>query len=133
MTEHSAHREGALLRAIGPLALAAMVFNVTVGAGIFALPSVVAQQLGTAAPLAYAACTLAIGLVVLCFAEAGSRTATTGGCYAYLSTAFGPFAGFLGGALVWFAGLLASAGVANVVIAALAQLVPAASQGALRV
>jgi len=122
-----------LLRAIGPVAMAAMVFNVTVGAGIFVLPALVAQQLGTAAPLAYAACTLAIGLVVLCFAEAGSRTASTGGCYAYLSMAFGPFAGFLGGALVWFAGLLASAGVANVVIAALAQLMPAAGHGAPRV
>ncbi len=87
--------ERGLVRVIGTWGLAAGIVNVTVGGGIFRLPAGVAAALGTAAPLAYLACTLAMGLIVLCFAEAGSRVSMTGGPYAYVETAFGPFVGFV--------------------------------------
>src|SRR5690349_24772752 len=90
-----------LLRVLGTWGLAASIVNVTIGGGIFRLPSGVAASLGAAAPLAYLVCALAMGLIVLCFAEAGSRVSLTGGAYAYVEVAFGPFAGFLTGFLLW--------------------------------
>src|SRR5690242_8287443 len=105
--------EPTLVRAIGMRALAANVVNQIIGASIFVLPAVVAAELGTSAILAYLVCAAAIGLVALCFAEAGSRVSLTGGTYAYMETAFGPYIGFLGGALFWFfSEMLGSAAVA---------------------
>jgi amino acid transporter len=105
--------EGALVRAMGVRALAATIYNITIGGGIFLLPAVAAAGLGAAAPVAYVICALAMGLVVLCFAEAGSRVALTGGPYAYVEVAFGPFAGFLTGILLWLLGSFATAAVAS--------------------
>jgi APA family basic amino acid/polyamine antiporter len=99
--------DSALIRALGVWGLAAAIVNITVGGGIFRLPASVAGSLGAAAPVAYVVCAVAMGLIVLCFAEAGSRVALTGGPYAYVEVAFGPFVGFLGGVLLW-AGLTAA-------------------------
>ena len=90
-----------LVRAIGTLGLAAGIVNITIGGGIFRLPALVAASLGAAAPLAYLVCAVAMGLIVLCIADAGSRVSLTGGPYAYVGTAFGPYAGFLSGVLLW--------------------------------
>ncbi len=114
-----------LVRAIGTLGLAAGIVNVTVGGGIFRLPADVAQSLGAAAPLAYLVCAVAMGLIVLCFAEAGSRVDLTGGPYAYVEVAFGPFAGFLAGVLVWLLGTLAVAAVSVVFATNAGELAPA--------
>jgi amino acid transporter len=100
----AASAESALVRAIGVWGLAAGIVNVTVGGGIFRLPADVAAILGPAAPLAYLVCAVAMGLIVLGFAEAGSRVSLTGGPYAYVEIAFGPFAGFLSGVLLWIIG-----------------------------
>src|SRR5215831_19960903 len=97
MTEPLASGERSLIRAIGTWSLAAGVINVTVGGGIFRLPADVAGALGAAAPIAYVVCAIAMGLIVLCFAEAGSRVSMTGGLYAYVEVAFGPLVGFLCG------------------------------------
>ena len=99
--------ESSLVRAMGTWALAAGVINVTVGGGIFKLPALVATTLGSAAPIAYVVCAIAMGLLVLCFAEAGSRVSLTGGPYAYVELAFGPYVGFLTGVLVWLLGTTA--------------------------
>ena len=47
-------------------------------------------ELGPTAPVAYLLCAVAMGLIVLCMAEAGSRVSLTGGPYAYVEIAFGP-------------------------------------------
>lgn len=91
-----------LVRAIGPLALGVNMVNLTVGGGIFVLPGVIAAQLGAAAILAYLVCSAAVALVFLCFAEIGSRVTRSGGAYAYIEDAFGPFAGFAAWVLLWF-------------------------------
>lgn len=117
--------DSALVRAIGVWGLAAGIVNVTVGGGIFRLPTDVAAALGAAAPVAYLVCAVAMALIVLGFAEAGSRVALTGGPYAYVEIAFGPFAGFLCGVLLWMIGSMAVAAVAVVFAANIAQLVPA--------
>ncbi|HEU0055022.1 MAG TPA: amino acid permease, partial [Longimicrobium sp.] len=121
-----------LVRAMGVWALAASIVNVTVGGGIFRLPAGVASSLGAAAPAAYLVCALAMGLIVLCFAEAGSRVAMTGGPYAYVEVAFGPFVGFVSGVLLWVVGTFALAAVATVFADSVGALVPALSGGIAR-
>jgi basic amino acid/polyamine antiporter, APA family len=114
-----------LLRAIGTWGLAAAIVNITVGGGIFRLPSGVAQTLGAAAPLAYVVCAIAMGLIVVCIADAGSRVPLTGGPYAYIGVALGRYAAFLSGVLLWMLGLFASAAVATVFAASVSRLIPA--------
>ena len=82
-----------LVPAIGVRQLTFAIVNCTVGAGIFTMPALMAQQLGTAAPLAYLACALAMALIVCSFAIAGSRVAASGGMFAYAEAAFGPLIG----------------------------------------
>jgi APA family basic amino acid/polyamine antiporter len=114
-----------LVRAIGVRALTASTLNCIIGAGIFVLPAVAAQGLGPAAVVSYVVCAMAMGLVVLCFAAAGSRVGSSGGMYAYTEAAFGPFPGFVIGAVHWFAGgVVASASVANALVDTLAEIVP---------
>ena len=123
--------ESSLLRSIGTFALAASIVNVTIGGGIFRLPADMAATLGATAPIAYLLCALAMGLIVLCMAEAGSRVSMTGGPYAYVEVAFGPFVGFLAGFLLWMLLTFAMAAVATVLVASLGALVPVlASRGA---
>src|SRR5690349_1128434 len=75
-----------LIRAVGTWALAASIVNVTIGGGIFRLPGEVYKSLGQSSPIAYVICAVVIGLIVVCFAEAGSRVSQTGGLYAYVET-----------------------------------------------
>ena len=124
MTEPLTAGERSLVRAIGTWSLAAGVINITVGGGIFRLPADVARALGAAAPIAYVVCAVAMGLIVLCFAEAGSRVAMTGGPYAYVELAFGPYVGFLAGVLTWLLGTTAVAAVSTVFAINAAKLFP---------
>jgi len=117
-------RGPSLVRAVGLWGLAASIVNVTVGGGIFRLPASVAASLGPGSPIAYLVCATAMGLIALCFAEAGSRVAMTGGPYAYVEVAFGPFAGFLAGVLVWILGTLAVAAVSTIFADSIGALVP---------
>jgi amino acid transporter len=116
--------ERGLTRAIGVLGLAAAIFNTTVGGGIFRLPGVVTELMGASAPWVYVICALAIGLVVLCFAEAGSRVSMTGGPYAYVELVFGPYAGFMSGVLLWLLGTTALASVSSAYAGFIGALVP---------
>jgi APA family basic amino acid/polyamine antiporter len=121
--------ESSLVRAIGVWGLAASIVNVTVGGGIFRLPALVAASLGPTAPIAYIVCAVAMGLIVLCMAEAGSRVSLTGGPYAYVEVALGPFVGFLSGVLLWLLGTLAVAAVSVVFVANIGALLPSLGQG----
>src|SRR5437763_2841525 len=124
--------EGSLVRALGTWGLAASIVNITVGGGIFRLPAAAAGALGPAAPLAYIVCAVAMGLIVLCFAEAGSRVSLTGGLYAYVEVAFGPLVGFLTGVMLWAGVTAATAAVASFFADALGALVPVLSVGFVR-
>jgi basic amino acid/polyamine antiporter, APA family len=110
-----------LIRAIGPRALTLNIINMVVGGGIFVLPGLVAVQLGPAAIVAYLICSLAVALVFLCFAETGSRITRSGGAYAYIEEAFGPFAGFMASILLWFGwNVLSNAAIAAAMVEAMA-------------
>jgi len=105
--------ERGLVRALGVRSLTASIVNMTIGAGIFVLPASIAAGLGTAAPIAYVVCGALMALIVSCFAAAGSRVSLTGGLYAYVEVAFGPFVGFLAGVLYQLMAAFAVASVAS--------------------
>src|SRR5258706_2420985 len=65
-----------------------------------------------------------MGLIVVCFAEVGRRIDLTGGPYAYVDAAYGSFAGFLAGVLVWLLGTLAVAAVSTVLADSVGALAP---------
>jgi amino acid transporter len=121
------------VRALGVRQLTAAIVNTTVGAGIFVMPALVSEGLGAAAPIAFVVCAAIMACVVMSLAMAGSRVALTGGIYAYVEVAFGPFVAFLAGVLQWLTGLLAVSGVASALLDQLAVLTPAADLQSIRV
>ncbi len=130
----AASADDRLDRSIGAWALGANAVNLTVAAGIFALPAVVAAMLGPAAVLAYLICAALIVLVLGCFAEVGSQVTTSGGAIVYVEEAFGPFAGFLTWAVmsVGFS-VVSDAAIANVMVDSLASILPALGGRAARI
>lgn len=125
MTPPPARAPETLVRVLGPVGLAAAIVNITIGGGIFRLPANMAGALGAAAPLAYLVCAVAMALIVWCIADAGRRVTLTGGPYAYVGTALGPYAGFISGVMLWMLGTFAGAAVSTVFASSVGLLVPA--------
>ena len=121
-----------LVRAIGTRQLTLSIINVTIASSIFLMPATVAERLGAAAPIAYLVCATLMTLIALCFAAAGSRVSLTGGLYAYIETAFGGFAGFLGGYLYSVTACLSVASVAAAFAGTAGVIWPAAATGSAR-
>jgi basic amino acid/polyamine antiporter, APA family len=114
-----------LKRVIGTRALIAATINLTIGAGIFALPADVAGYLGTASWMAYVACISLLMLMLLCFVSLGTKFTATGGAYVYVERAFGPYAGFLVNSLYWFGyAVMAVAAVANLLVDSVSVFLP---------
>ncbi|HEX3702987.1 MAG TPA: APC family permease [Vicinamibacterales bacterium] len=113
-----------LIRAIGRWGLTAVVINGVIGSGIFGLPSSVASMTGASSPIAILIAGASIFVIVLCFAEVGSRFDDAGGPYLYTREAFGPAVGFEVGWLHIWTRLLSAAAVLNVFASYLAALVP---------
>lgn len=87
-------RTGSLVRGIGFTGLCALVLNGMIGAGIFALPFVLASRVGTWAPWLILAIGVAMLPLVLVFARLGSLYDVSGGPVVFVGDAFGPRAGF---------------------------------------
>lgn len=78
-------------------------------------------------------CAFFIVLLVLCFAEVASRFVDTGGPYLYAHAAFGAFAGFEVGWLMWLTRLTGFAALCNLLVGYLGYFLPAATSGVGRV
>lgn len=103
-----------LKREIGIWGIFLNVINNTIGSGIFLLPAIVAGFLGNAGILAYIACGILFLLVMLCYVEVSSQVTCSGGAYAYIEKAFGPYAGFISNTLFWFGtGVFVTAALVN--------------------
>lgn len=122
-----------LVRAIRRWDLVAMAVNAIIGAGIFGLPSEVFRRIGVWSLVAFAACAVVAALIIVCFAEVGSRFSGTGGPYLYAREAFGPVAGFEVGWLLLIARLTAFSANCNLLVGYLGYLWPAAGTGTGRV
>lgn len=107
--------EEGLKREIGVWGLSANLINTTIGAAIFVMPAIVAEGLGNASIVAYLFCGLLITLIMLCFAEAGSKITGSGGAYTYIESAFGKYAGFITSILFVAVGITADAAMANAI------------------
>lgn len=121
--------EAQLIRALGVPSLAANIVNSTIGAGIFALPALVAAQIGYGAPLAFVCCALAMVIFVTSFAIAGSRVSLTGGLYAYVEVAFGRYLGFVAGALYFVTAILAASGIVALLADTIGAMIPIFARG----
>lgn len=123
-----------LQRKIGATGLALNGINLTIGSGIFVLPALIALKLGPASFVAYLFCGVLVLLVMLCFAEVGSKITTSGGSYAYVEKAFGPLPGFLINTTAWFGfSALADAAVVNAIADILALWIPVFSNTSVRI
>ena len=105
-----------LVRGIRRWDLVAIAVNGIIGGGIFGLPSQVYSLIGTYSIIAFVACALVVTLIILCFAEVGSRFEETGGPYLYAREAFQPAVAFEIGWLIWLARLTAFAANCNLMI-----------------
>ncbi len=120
------------VRAIGRWDLTAAVINGVIGSGIFGLPAVLAALTGVLSPLAALAAGGGILLIVLCFAEVGSRFREHGGVYLYARAAYGPLVGFEVGWLLVWTRLLSAAANLNLFVLYLGELWPELAVGAPR-
>jgi amino acid transporter len=106
-----------LVRAIGRWSLTAGIINAVIGSGIFGLPSAIANLVGSWSPLAVLIAGCSIFIIILCFAEVGSRYEDVGGPYLYAREAFGPVIGFQIGWLQIWSRLFSGAAALNILIA----------------
>jgi amino acid transporter len=113
-----------LVRAIGRFSLTAAIVNGVIGSGVFGLPSAVAALTGPLSPLAVLIAGACVFLILLCFAEVGSRFDEAGGPYVYARDAFGAVVGFQVGWLLLMSRLLACAAALNILVVYLGVLIP---------
>ena len=119
------NKEEGLKRVIGVTGLSLNIINVTVGAGIFALPAIVGIELGAFSIFAYLFCGIMMAAIMLCYAEIGTRITSSGGSYAYVENVFGDYAGFIVSWLAVFGwSILGSAALMNVIADSLAIIFP---------
>src|SRR5258708_9303187 len=117
--------EDGLKREIGLWGLTSNIINVVIGSGIFVLPAIVSEKIGAAGILAYLFCGFLITVIMLCFAEVGSKVTVTGGAYAYIEAAFGKYFGFLTtNIFVFGSSLMAASAVANALVNTFAYFMP---------
>ncbi len=101
-----------LLRKITRWDMVFLMLNATIGGGIYGLSSQVFAKSGSYSLFAMLICAAVITLIILCFAETGSRFTETGGPLLYAHEAFGPFAGFMTG---WLSLVLRTIGIAAII------------------
>jgi amino acid transporter len=119
----------ALKRELGRWDLTAVGVNQVIGSAVFALPAPLAAMAGAWSPWMIAAVGLASMLIALSFAEVASRFDATGGPYLYARAAFGRFAAFEVGWMLWFTRATSWASVISVLVSSLGFYWPGATTG----
>jgi len=106
----SSHPSPGFLRAVSRWEIVAISINDVVGSGVYLiLPVAAAALLGPASVWAILAASVAVLLIVLCFAEASSLFDRQGGAVVYTRVAFGEFVGFEVGWMTWIARISSAA------------------------
>ena len=121
--------ESSLKRELGPWDLTAIGVNQVIGAAVFALPAALAASVGAWSPWMVGAVGVASMLIALSFAEVASRFDGTGGPYLYARAAFGRFAAFEVGWMMWFTRVASWASVINVLVSSLGFYWPTLTAG----
>lgn len=123
----------ALRRELGRWDLTAIGVNQVLGSGVFLIPASLAAQVGGWSWMAVGLVGVLAMLIALNFAEAGSRFDGTGGAYLYTRAAFGRFASFEVGWMLWVTRATSWAAVINGLADALGYYWPAMRAGGPRV
>ena len=116
-SEEKASRSS-LCKVLGVFDGVAILIGITIGAGIYSTPQIIAGYLGSFGPiiLLWIAAGVFVFLSGMIYAELGTRMPSTGGEYIYISRCFGPFAGFVfGWAQLFIVRTSAAAGLALIV------------------
>jgi APA family basic amino acid/polyamine antiporter len=92
-------KQPTLRRALGVLDGAAILVGITIGAGIYSTPQIIAGYLDSFQIIILLWIVVGIFVFIggLIYAELGTRLPNTGGEYVYMNRCFGPFAGFMFG------------------------------------
>ncbi len=116
--EKGGSEEPSLCKVLGVFDGVAILIGITIGAGIYSTPQLIAGYLGSFGSII--CLWLVAGVFVfisgLIYAELGTRMPQTGGEYVYITRCFGPFAGFMfGWAQLFIIRTSAAAGLALIV------------------
>jgi amino acid transporter len=112
--------------------IVAFSVNDVIGSGVYLLPAAAAAILAGASVWAVVLAGVAVGLLVLCFAEASSYFDGPGGAYLYTRSAFGELVGFEVGWMTWMARIASVASLSVGFAQALSYFWPAVSGGVAR-
>ncbi|MEE9170460.1 MAG: amino acid permease [bacterium] len=95
----SAPQQPTLRRTLGVFDGIAILVGITIGAGIYSTPQIIAGHLDSFYPIITLWILAGVFVFIggLIYAELGTRLPNTGGEYVYISRCFGPFAGFMFG------------------------------------
>jgi amino acid transporter len=121
-----------LKRVVTRWEVVALSINGVIGSGVYLLPAAAAAFLGPASLWAIPLAGLAVLLLALCFAEAGSHFDEPGAGYVYTREAFGEFAGFQVGWMTWLTRVASGAALWSGFAQALTYFWPGAMEGATR-
>jgi amino acid transporter len=118
-----------LRRELGRWDLTAIGINQVIGSAVFVQPALLAALVGAWSPWLLAAVGAGSMLIALSFAEVGSRFESTGGPYLYTRAAFGRFAAFEVGWMMWFTRATSWAAVINVLATSIGFYWPGVTSG----
>ncbi|MDR2871756.1 MAG: APC family permease [Xanthomonadaceae bacterium] len=121
-----------LVRVVGRWQILGLSLNDVVGSGIYLLPAAAYALLGPSSIWAIVLAGLAVALLVLCYAQAASYFDEPGGSYLYAREAFGRFAGFEVGWMIWLTRISSAAALSNGLADAVTYFWPAAANGPAR-
>lgn len=119
-------------RDVGTVGVVFLIVNGLIGSGIFGLPELLHQAVGTFAPWLMLAGTILIASVFYCFAELARLTHRSGGPQRFVTDAFGDFPGFQVGWLWYFGRMVAHAANVTVLVSYAAAFWPNLAEGAAR-
>ncbi|HEX4159611.1 MAG TPA: amino acid permease [Rhizomicrobium sp.] len=108
---------------IGPFLATMVVASTMIGSGVYLLPASLGA-IGSITILAWLAATAGAALIGGVFAWLAILNPGTAGLFSYIRDAFGPFAGFVVGALYWASCVVAAVAVALAVTGYIGVLVP---------
>ena len=124
---------GKYRRDMGALGVAFLVVNGLIGAGIFGLPELLHQAVGSFAPWLMLLGGIIVMSIVVCFSELTKLTDRSGGPQRFVSDAWGTYPGFLVGWTFFAARVIAFGANILVLLAYAAALWPGLDQGTAKI
>ena len=120
---------GKYVRSMGTFGVLLLVVNGLIGAGIFGLPEVLHEAVGSFAPWLLLLGGILVGCIAICFAQLTGLTDRSGGPQRFTTDAYGRFPGFQVGWLFYSARVVSDGANVLVLLAYAAAIWPAVEGG----